>query len=77
MFEITTIEPIRRSDESEGIFFLLIYVLIFYYSILSWIIKTDNKRQSNAESYDECLKLKGQMLYVKEWDAIIYLAGPV
>jgi hypothetical protein len=32
---------------------------------------------SHESSYDECLKLKGQMMYVKEWDSIIFLATPV
>ena len=29
------------------------------------------------ENFDEVLKLKGQMLFVQEWDSIIFLATPV
>ncbi len=36
-----------------------------------------SRMQKSSETFDEVLKLKGQMLYVKEWDAIIFLATPV
>jgi hypothetical protein len=33
---------------------------------------------SDSSEYEEtCLKLMGQMLFVKEWDAIIFLATPM
>lgn len=62
VFEITTIEPIRRSSSPTN--------------------EDEPKerkivpRQSSTE-FDEHLKLKGQMLYVTDWDAIIFLATPV
>lgn len=43
----------------------------------SIIIVKSLARQGSSENFDEVLKLKGQMLYVKEWDSIIYLATPV
>jgi hypothetical protein len=45
--------------------------------MLNFFCEESVTRQISTESYDECLRLKGQMLFVKEWEAIIYLAGPV
>jgi hypothetical protein len=35
------------------------------------------KDSSIENGNDECLMLKGQMLPIKEWDAIIFLATPM
>ncbi len=41
-------------------------------------MKKSNKYDDQSGSIeDQCLKLKGQMMYVKEWNAIIFLATPV
>ncbi len=41
-------------------------------------MKISSKFASSTEdSADQCLKLKGQMLFIKEWDCIIFLGTPV
>ena len=37
-----------------------------------------NTQSSLTSEHEECcLKLKGQMMFVKEWEAIIFMAIPV
>ena len=36
-----------------------------------------NNYENKGDSKDECLKLRGQMMYVEEWDSIIFLASPM
>ena len=55
----------------KPIHFLCITIELFFYK--------DNYGTSSSSdsSQDDCLKLKGQMMFIKEWDAIIFLATPV
>jgi hypothetical protein len=58
VFELTTIEPVRRTDFASS---------------------NEKPKLGHQSSFeiDECLRLKGQMMLIKEWDAIIFLATPV
>ncbi len=33
--------------------------------------------QKAEPKHDECLKLRGQMMFIEEWDSIIFLASPM
>jgi hypothetical protein len=47
-------------------------------NLINYYLAIYGTYSSDSSVYEEaCLKLKGQMLYVKEWDAIIFLATPM
>jgi hypothetical protein len=86
VFEFSTIEPLRKqSNETDSqandvreqndpgktdqIFLFCSIDLI----ILEMLLTTTTQR----DVQEEYLRLRGQMLYVYEWKAIIYLATPV
>ena len=61
---MVTIEPITRDSTNPN-------------NALSNLRASTKFGQTEQSSDDQCLKLKGQMLFVPDWDAIIFLATPV
>jgi hypothetical protein len=63
-------------------FLIVVHFLMYYnYENINFLIERKaiygTHSSVNSEYEETCLKLKGQMLYVKEWDAVIFLAIPV
>ena len=87
VFEFSTIEPLRRlpnesdmeindakdQNDSGRLDFVLCRPWTFLNSFLEMLLTMMAQR----DVQDEYLRLRGQMLYVHEWKAIIYLATPV
>ena len=89
VFEFATIEPLRKQSEeidltaaenrdklSTGFLvnFLRFHFCSSYFSVLEALLSMSTAQRDVQEEY---LRLRGQMLYVHEWKAIIYLATPV
>ena len=81
---MTSIEPVQRADLGTSDKTGSKFIIADAYSILKWgfvliyvLILAYNTTVSTDSNVDEYLKLKGQMMYVKEWDCIIFLATPV
>jgi hypothetical protein len=85
VFEFSTIEPLRkktheddlqindaREQNDAGKIKQRIFTE-FHWIILEMLLTMISQR----DIQEEYLRLRGQMLYVHEWKAIIYLATPV
>ena len=86
VFEFSTIEPLRKQiteidltiydvkdNSSSGVYLNSRIVRFSLLDLLEALLNASMQRDGQ-EGY---LRLRGQMLYIEEWKAIIYLATPV
>jgi len=53
------------------------YAIDFFHQLNLLILEMLLSTTAQRDTQEEYLRLRGQMLYVNEWKAIIYLATPV
>ena len=79
-FELATIEPVARVDGkqlSQGLNFL-----IFKYNSLNILIESIGKILGLFNNHgnsieDDVLRLRGQMVFVRELESLVFLSTPV
>jgi hypothetical protein len=84
VFEFSTIEPLRKHSNASDLQIndahqqndsgIYIYKTTF---VIELIVEMLLSMTAQRDLQEEYLRLRGQMLYVHEWKAIIYLATPV
>ena len=88
VFEFSTIEPLRKQliesdlqiNDSRDLNDSGSYTrdkYLFSLQLIEFIVEMLLSMAAQRDVPEEYLRLRGQMLYVHEWKAIIYLATPV
>ena len=55
----------------------ILLILIVHFTLSFVVLEVLLNAAAQRDSQEEYLRLRGQMLYIQEWKAIIYLATPV
>ncbi|XP_067126780.1 soluble guanylate cyclase 88E-like isoform X2 [Centruroides vittatus] len=69
IFELTSIEPIRKKDNNEN--------HVTHVRTKSEMESSEDEEYDDSKNEDKLLLLKGQMMYMEEWKSIVYLGTPV
>ena len=87
VFEFSTIEPLRKQANENDLIIndarhqndsgQITKLTCFLYKLIILNLEMLLSMTAQRDIQEEYLRLRGQMLYVHEWKAIIYLATPV